>query len=92
MFPLGEENILVQDREDLIAVLRMRFGEVPPAVIDFIYAVYSPDTLQRLILVAANAPGWKDFLDELFASDESFRMVGESYHPLERSGVKSSGE
>jgi len=86
MFPLGEENILVQDREDLIAVLRMRFGEVPPAVIDFIYAVYSPDTLQRLILVAANAPGWKDFLDELF------RMVGESYHPLERSGVKSSGE
>lgn len=29
----------VQDREDLIAILKMRFGEIPPKVIEEIYAI-----------------------------------------------------
>jgi hypothetical protein len=74
--------MLVQDREDLIALIRMRFGEPPSETIDVIYGIERLDTLQRLILVAANAPEWAVFMEELRSGGESFKIVGEQFNPI----------
>ncbi|MDQ0300340.1 hypothetical protein J2S78_002787 [Salibacterium salarium] len=67
MFGFEDEAGLVQDREDLIAVLQMRFGTVAPGVIEKIYELQELDTLERLILAASNASTLKIFLEELEA-------------------------
>ena len=79
----GRDELAAQlDREDLLAVLEMRFGAVPPDILRRIGGLRESDLLQRLILVAANVPDWKTFLDELGAQGESFRLVGEDFNPL----------
>ncbi|MUV36732.1 hypothetical protein JNUCC1_00536 [Lentibacillus sp. JNUCC-1] len=83
MFSFEEEADFVQDREDLLGVLRMRFGSVPPKVIDHIYELSDLDTLERLILVAANAPSFEIFLEEMNEGSGSFRIVGERFNPIE---------
>lgn len=70
------------DREDLLAVLSMRFGDVPPDIQMRIATVTGLDTLERLILVAANAPDWRSFVEELDAGAHAFRLVGQRYDPL----------
>ncbi len=70
------------DREDLLAVLEMRFGAVPPEISRRLGELRESDLLQRLILVAANVPDWETFLNELEAQGESFRLVGEDFNPL----------
>ncbi len=72
------------DREDLLAVLEMRFGAVPPDILRRLGELRESDLLQRLILVAANVPDWHTFLNELGAQGESFRLVGEDFNPLAR--------
>lgn len=72
----------VQDREDLISLLRMRFGEIP---VEMIYEIYEMDELEmidRLILVAANAPSFDVFQEEMNAGEDSFRIIGERFNPL----------
>jgi hypothetical protein len=82
MFSFEEDADFVQDREDLIAVLRMRFGRVPAGVIDAIYKTNDMNTLERLILVAANAPTLQVFLEELEEGSGSFRILGERFNPI----------
>jgi hypothetical protein len=77
------DTLLVDDREDLIAVLRMRFGRISGDVIERIYEISDMNTLQRLILAAANAANWDVFREELAAGDESFKLLGEGFNPLQ---------
>lgn len=58
------EAWLAQDREDLLNVLEMRFGGVPYDVRSAILQIRDPDILERLILIAANAPDWDAFEQE----------------------------
>jgi hypothetical protein len=82
MLPIESDAQLVDDREDLIAVLRMRFGDIPGEMIEQIYEIGDMNTLQRLILAAANASSWNVFLDEMQAGEDSFRLVGEDFNPM----------
>ena len=68
------------DHEDLLQVLTLRFGEVPNDVRALIAIVQDGDRMDHLILAAANAPGWEEFLQDL--SQPAFRMVGTDYDPL----------
>jgi hypothetical protein len=81
LFLFEEEAGVVQDREDLLAVLRMRFGEVDPTIMECIYDIKDLNTLERLILVAANAPSLTVFQEEL-EEEGSFRIVGERFNPI----------
>jgi hypothetical protein len=80
---LESEQYLVQDREELLYILRMRFGDIAPGIIEAIYDVHDLHTLERLILIAANAPTLKVFLEELEAGQGSFKIVGERFNPVE---------
>lgn len=82
MFLYKEEADLVQDREDLIAVLKMRFGDMEAKTIEAIYDIKEIDALDRLILIAANAPKLQVFLEELQEGTDSFRIVGEQFNPI----------
>lgn len=82
-FGFQEEANFVQDREDLIALLKMRFNSIPTGVIETIYGISSLDRLERLILVAANAPTFKIFLEEMEENKDSFRIMGERFNPIE---------
>jgi len=82
-FGFQEEASFVQDREDLLALLKMRFDEIPTGVIEAVYELNTLDALERLILVAANAPTFKIFLEELEESEGSFRIAGERFNPIE---------
>lgn len=82
-FIFEQEADFVQDREDLIAVLQMRFGTVPPKIIEQIYNISDLNTLERLILVAANAPEFRVFLEEIEAGEDSFKLVGNRFNPIE---------
>jgi hypothetical protein len=88
MLDFEKDTMLVQDREDLIAVLRMRFGNIPPEMIQEIYQIDELDELQRLILAAANVPSWEVFQKEFSNRKGAFRIAGELYDPLEQ--VKNS--
>ncbi len=72
---------LDSDREDLLAVLMLRFGPVPEAVQERIARCGDAVTLERLILVAANVPDWDSFQCDLDAGPQAFKLVGASYEP-----------
>jgi hypothetical protein len=69
------------DREDLLAVLTLRFGGAPESVKARITACDDAATLERWILVAANVPDWDSFLSELDAGPQAFKLVGARYEP-----------
>lgn len=77
-----EKRMLKQDLEDLLALLEMRFGQIPPDVLARIEGIDKTDTMQRLILVAANAADWDVFLQELEAGDTAFKLVGDHLSPI----------
>lgn len=77
-----EKRMLKQDLEDLLALLEMRFGQIPPDVLARIEGIDKTDTMQRLILVAANAADWDVFLQELEAGDAAFKLVGDHLSPI----------
>ncbi|QKY68572.1 hypothetical protein [Lentibacillus sp. CBA3610] len=83
MFQYEQEAAMQQDREDLIGLLKMRFGSLEPDVVEAIYQLDDFDTIERLILVGANAPDFKTFLEELEEGEGTFRIVGERFNPLE---------
>lgn len=70
------------DRQDLVAVLDLRFGGMPEAVRTEIGEIQDGAHLERLVLVAANVPTLADFVKELKDSKGSFKIVGEIYNPL----------
>lgn len=82
MFSFESDALLVDDREDLIAVLQMRFGRIESEMIESIYQISDFNILQRLILSAANAASWEVFLEEYQAGSHSFRLLGERFNPL----------
>lgn len=82
LFSFEADAMLVDDREDLIAVLQMRFSNIPGEVVQRIYEIDDLNALQRLILVAANAPDWQVFMEELGTFKGSYRLVGESFNPI----------
>lgn len=73
---------LQTDKDDLLAILSLRFGIVPIETKAQIEAVTDGAQLERLVLVAANVPTFESFVEELNESKESFRIVGEGYNPL----------
>ncbi|TFJ93865.1 hypothetical protein [Lentibacillus salicampi] len=83
MFLFEDEANTVQDREDLLSILKMRFGEIPPKIIESIYDIKAYETLERLILVASNVPSLKIFLEELEEGEGSFRILGDRFNPIE---------
>jgi hypothetical protein len=94
LFNFEDEANFVDDREDLLTVLRMRFGDIAPGIVEEVYKINDLDTLERLILVAANSPDLKTFLTELEEGKEGFKIVGEQFNPIETliSGGDDDGE
>ncbi|HET7658627.1 MAG TPA: hypothetical protein VFK37_10060 [Bacillales bacterium] len=84
------EEMLATDREDLMAVLMMRFGPVPDDIVKEIEAINSTETLERLILAAANVPNWETFVSELREGQGAFKLTGDLYDPLS-AGNKKGG-
>jgi hypothetical protein len=82
LFSFETDALLVEDREDLIALVQMRFGKITGEMIAKIYEIDDMNTLQHLILSAANAADWNIFLAEFNAGKEAFRLVGENFNPL----------
>lgn len=82
MFFFEEEAHLVDDREDLITVLKIRFGELPTHLTEAVYNISDLQTLERLILVAANAPDIHVFIEELEEGEGAFKLTGERFNPI----------
>ncbi len=70
------------DRFDLIALLKMRFGDIPDEVTAAISSIDDFSQIDHLILVAANAVEWDEFLSEI--RHPGFRIVGQAFDPLSR--------
>ncbi|MGZ7441683.1 hypothetical protein [Paenibacillus sp. TH7-28] len=83
--------LAAQDQEDLLAVLDMRFGEIPRETVERIAAIRKPDELQRLILAACNASAWSVFAEELQAGEGAFKLVGERFNPAPRISESEGG-
>lgn len=79
-----ETEALQIDREDLLALLQIRFGEIPVDVRKEISDIHRTEVMQRLILVAANVPDWASFLKELQSGEAAFRLLGEDFNPLSK--------
>ncbi|MNN79787.1 hypothetical protein D3C76_1713290 [compost metagenome] len=77
-----EQQFLSGDREDIFAILRMRFNEVSTDIIQAIEAIQDLNTLQRLILVACNAPHLDVFLEEMHEGNQAYKVTGERFNPL----------
>lgn len=54
MIEREQQEPLAQDRQDLLEVIRLRFGEPDPALARRIEALSDAGLLQHLILIAAN--------------------------------------
>ncbi len=72
------------DKEDLTAIIELRFGVIPPEVQKRIDWFPHREMIERMIVVAANAATWETMLEELFEDRESFRIVGEQFNPTGR--------
>ena len=81
-FQFEQEAAIGDDREDLIEILSMRFGSVSPEILEAIYQLNDFDTIERLILIAANAPNMNTFVEELKQGEGNFRIVGERFNPI----------
>lgn len=84
MFFYKQQAELEQDREDLIGILKMRFGRIPPLMIEAVYDLDDMEMIERLILVAANAPTLRIFIEEFKEDNQSFKIVGEQFNPIEK--------
>ncbi|MBA9085599.1 hypothetical protein FHR92_002066 [Fontibacillus solani] len=79
---MNEQQFLMGDREDIFTILRMRFGELPIDIIQAIGEIQDLSTLQRLILVACNAPHLDVFLEEMREGNQAYKITGERFNPL----------
>ena len=81
---MSENDLLAVDREDLLAIITMRFGAITKELQTLLFAIEKPTQVERLILVAANAPTLDILLDEIKQGDTAFRMTGSRFDPLAR--------
>lgn len=84
------EQFAQNDREDLLALLEMRFGPVPDDVREVIGRNEDLNDLQRLIIAACNAAEWEVFVEELHAGQGSFKLTGERFNPVANSSGKGA--
>ncbi|WP_054788014.1 MULTISPECIES: hypothetical protein [unclassified Gracilibacillus] len=89
MFLYEQEAQMGDDRQDLIEILQMRFGVLPEELEEHLYQLSEFETLQRLILVAANAPTLRVFMEELQEGNHPFKLVGERFNPLRKIGDRN---
>ena len=83
------DEILSIDKQDLMALLSMRFGERRAiTVAELVQQIDQSEVLSRLVLVAANVATWEIFLEELDVAGGSFRLEGERFEPLGSLGDK----
>ncbi|MFC4386891.1 hypothetical protein ACFOZ1_03610 [Gracilibacillus marinus] len=82
MFFYEREMQIGQDRQDLIEILYMRFGQLPPELEEQLYTIEDYETIDRLILVAANVPTLSLFIEEMYEGNRSFKLVGERFNPV----------
>lgn len=82
---MNQEQALTIDKEDLVGLLELRFGAVPPTVQEEIGEIKELETVERLILVAANVPTWDAFLADLGTGTSAFKIVGDVYNPIPNS-------
>ncbi|GGB44374.1 hypothetical protein GCM10011409_22410 [Lentibacillus populi] len=75
-------SINITEKEDLLGLINMRFGNVPDDIAEQIMAIDDIDVLDRLFLVAVNAANWGVFVNELNEGKASFKMVGDGFDPL----------
>jgi hypothetical protein len=80
------EQFVRDDRNDLLALLEMRFGEVPQPVQQQICRLQDLSELQRLMIAACNAVDWEVFIEELLSGQDSFKLTGERFNPLNQQG------
>ncbi len=78
------QEALDLDRQDLLAVLSLRFGTIPAEVQERIATCTELAALERWILVAANVPTWRAFLEEFQVGSRAFKLVGPRFDPLTR--------
>lgn len=83
MNQFSDEEVITQDLEDLMEILKMRFGSVSPDTLEAIHQITDFATVSRLILVAANSPTMRVFKEELKQGKDSFRIVGDRFNPIE---------
>ncbi len=81
---MSENDLLTLDREDLYAIITMRFGAITKELRTLLLAIEEPTQVERLILVAANAPSLDILLDEIKQGDTAFRITGSRFDPLAR--------
>nr|NNM90585.1 hypothetical protein [Bacilli bacterium] len=81
---MSENDLLAVDREDLLAIITMRFGAITKELRALLLAMEEPPQVERLILVAANAPSPDILLDEIKQGDTAFRITGSRFDPLAR--------
>lgn len=75
------ERMLREDRDDLMAVLSLRFGDVPQEVSRAISAIVAGERLERLILVAANCQSLREFQEEATEKEDAFRIPSGAFTP-----------
>lgn len=85
----GTRPLIEDDRRDLLALLRMRYGEVPPEIMASVAAIDDGSRIDHLILVAANAAAWSEFATEV--RQPGFRIVGQGFDPLHRPSPAATG-
>jgi hypothetical protein len=76
------EQFVRDDRNDLLILLEMRFGGVPQPVQEQICQLQDLNELQRMIIAACNAADWKVFMEELQSGQDSFKLTGERFNPV----------
>ena len=79
---MNQEQALATDKEDLLGLLSLRFGSIPETAIQSIEQTSDLNTIERLIVVAANVPDLNTFLAELDAGSTAFKIVGDVYNPI----------
>jgi hypothetical protein len=65
--PLIDELLAKRTQEDIIRVLKVRFGKVPPEVIEPLQSVVKNRQLNQLIDYAITCPDLSDFRDRLLS-------------------------
>lgn len=73
---------LSEDKSDLLAIIEMRFGQMDEVHQKKLNEIDDFSQINRLILVAANAPTLDIFLSELNHPEANFKIVGDNYDPL----------
>ncbi len=82
---MDEDMAISIDRDDLLGLLAVRFGSIPPEIKNEIKQLQDQSTVERLILVAANVSRWDLFVAELHAGSSAFKIVGDIYDPIAKS-------